>query len=178
MAADLMSKYSFYRLRPHVVGAVMIGGATDSIIGGTDKVGTGGIDFLSTAYNGWHYYYQGGNGAFGTFDAGDGTADGYITKSVYISSAWSNVRVAIAWQNRGTYTYDHRADAHPIGQDLDLSVYGPTGAYVGGSLSWDNPYETVTFTPRVSGTYTIKVKRYANRDGGAAFRMGLLINTY
>ncbi|WP_036308669.1 hypothetical protein, partial [Methyloglobulus morosus] len=84
----------------------------------------------------------------------------------------------IAWQNRGTYTYDHRGDAHPIGQDLDLSVYGPTGAYVGGSLSWDNPYEVVNFTPSVSGTYTIKVKRYANRDGGSAFRMGLLINTY
>ena len=178
MAANLMSKYAFYRLRPHVVSAVMIGGATDAIIGGIDKVGRGGIDFLSTAYNGWHYYYQGGNGAFGTFDAGDGAADGYITKSVFISSAWKNVRVAIAWQNRGTYTYDHRADAHPIGQDLDLTVYGPSGAYVGGNLSWDNPYETVNFTPSVSGAYTIKIKRFANRDGGADFRMGLLINTY
>jgi Subtilase family len=178
MAADLMSKYSFYRLRPHVVNAVMIGGASDAITGGKDKVGTGGIDFLSTAYNGWHYYYQGGNGAFGTFDIGDGASDGYITKKVTISSAWKNVRVAIAWQNRGTFTYDHRGDAHPIGQDLDLSVYGPTGAYVGSSLSWDNPYEAVNFTPSVSGTYTIKVKRYANRDGGSAFRMGLLINTY
>ncbi len=156
----------------------MIGGATDAITGGKDKVGAGGIDFLSTAYNGWHYYYQGGNGAFSTFDAGDGSSDGYITKQVTISNAWKKARVAIAWQNRGTYTYDHRGDAHPIGQDLDLSVYGPTGAYVGGSLSWDNPYEVVNFTPSVSGTYTIKVKRYANRDGGSAFRMGLLINTY
>ncbi|NOT13566.1 MAG: S8 family serine peptidase [Methylococcaceae bacterium] len=178
MAADLMSKYSFYRLRPHVVNAVMIGGATDIISGGKDKVGSGGIDFLSTAYNGWHYYYQGGNSAFASFDSGDGSSDGYITKKVTISSAWKNVRVAIAWQNRGTFTYDHRADAHPIGQDLDLTIYSPTGAYVGSSVSWDNPYETVNFKPTVSGTYTIKVKRYANRDGGADFRMGLLINTY
>jgi len=177
-AADLMSKYSFYQLRPHVVNAVMIGGATDAIMGGKDKVGAGGTDFLSTAYNGWHYYYQGGNGAFGTFDTGDGSFDGYITKKVTISNVWKKARVAIAWQNRGTYTYDHRGDVHPIGQDLDLSVYGPTGAYVGGSLSWDNPYEVVNFTPSVSGTYTIKVKRYANRDGGSAFRMGLFINTY
>jgi len=177
MAADLMSKYTFYRHRPHVVNAVMIGGATDAITGGTDKVGSGGVDFLSTAYNGWHYYYQGGNSAFSTFDSGDGTTDGYIVKKVTISSG-SKVRVAIAWQNRGDYTYDHRGDAHPIGQDLDLSVYGPTGAYVGGSASWDNPYEVVSFTPAASGTYTIKVKRYANRDGGSNFRMGLLINTY
>ena len=60
MAADLMSKYSFYRHRPHVVNAVLIGGATDAISGGKDKVGAGGIDFLSTAFNGWHYYYEGG----------------------------------------------------------------------------------------------------------------------
>jgi len=178
MAADLISKYTFYRLRPQVVNAVMIGGATDAISGGKDKVGVGGIDFLSAAYNGWHYYYQGGNAAFNTFDQGDGATDGYITKKVSISSGWKNVRVAIAWQNRGTYTYDHKADAHPIGQDLDLTVYGPTGAYVGGSLSWDNAYETVNFTPTVSGTYTIKIKRYANRDNGADFRLGLLINTY
>lgn len=178
MAADLISKYTFYRLRPHVVNAVMIGGATDSISGGNDKVGVGGIDFFSSAYNGWHYYYQGGNGAFGTFDKGDGLTDSYITKKVSISHGWKNVRVAIAWQNRGTYTYDHKADAHPIGQDLDLTVYGPTGAYVGGSWSWDNPYETVNFTPTVSGTYTIKIKRYANRDAGADFRLGLIINTY
>jgi hypothetical protein len=178
MAADMISKYSFYRLRPQVVNAVMIGGATDAISGGKDKVGVGGIDFLSAAYNGWHYYYQGGNGAFNTFDQGDGATDSYITKKVTISNGWKNVRVAIAWQNRGTFTYDHKADAHPIGQDLDLTVYGPTGAYVGGSISWDNAYETVNFTPTVSGTYTIKIKRYANRDNGADFRMGLLINTY
>jgi subtilisin family serine protease len=75
MAADLISKYSFYRLRPHAVNAVMIGGATDAISSGKDKVGVGGIDFLSAAYNGWHYYYQGGNGAFNTLDKGDGAAD-------------------------------------------------------------------------------------------------------
>lgn len=178
MAADLISKYTFYRLRPQVINAVMIGGATDTIGGGKDKVGVGGIDFLSAAYNGWHYYYQGGNTAFNTFDQGDGATDSYITKKVSISNGWKNVRVAIAWQNRGTFTYDHKADAHPIGQDLDLTVYGPTGAYVGGSWSWDNAYETVNFTPTVSGTYTIKIKRYANRDTGADFRLGLLINTY
>ncbi|HET8706042.1 MAG TPA: S8 family serine peptidase [Pseudomonadales bacterium] len=178
MAADLMAKYSFYRHRPHVVNAVMIGGATDAITGGKDKVGAGGIDFLSTAYNGWHYYYQGSNSAFSSFDSGDGSSDGYITKKVYIPNSWSKVRVAIAWQNRGDYTYDHRGDAHPIGQDLDLSVYGPTGAYVGGSASWDNPYEVVNFTPSTSGTYTIKIKRFANRDSGGDFRLGLLINTY
>jgi hypothetical protein len=88
------------------------------------------------------------------------------------------VRVAIAWLNRGTHTYDHRADAHPIGQDLDLYVYGPTGAYIGGSASWDNQFEVVNFTPTTTGYYKIKVNRYANRDGSAAFRLGLKINRW
>jgi hypothetical protein len=178
MAADLLSMYPFYRLRPHLTSAVMVGGATDPIAGGFEKVGTGGIDFLSAAYNGWHYYYQGGNGAYNAFDAGDGATNNYIEKRLTISNSWNKVRVAIAWVNRGEYTYSHRADAHPIGQDMDLYVYGPTGALVGASASWDNPFESVNFVPATTGIYTIKIRRYANRDTAGAFRMGLLVNTY
>jgi hypothetical protein len=177
-AADMMSGWSVYVGRPQVVYASMIGGATDAIAGGFDKVGPGGIDYLSAYYDGWTYYYTGGNAAFETFDSGDGADDGYISRVVYIGSTSDKVRVAIAWLNRGTYTYDHRADAHPIGQDLDLYVYGPTGAYVGGSASWDNQYEVVNFTPTTTGYYTIKVNRFANRDAASDFRLGLKINLY
>lgn len=177
-AADMMSGWSVYVDRPQVVYASMIGGATDAITGGFDKVGHGGVDYLSTYYDGWTYYFTGGNAAFETFDSGDGSDDGYIEKVVYISSTSQKVRVAIAWMNRGTYTFDHRADAHPIGQDLDLFVYGPTGAYVGGSASWDNQYEVVNFTPTTTGSYRIKINRYANRDTSSDFRLGLKINLY
>src|SRR6185503_12212181 len=114
----------------------------------------------STFYNGWTYYYTGGNSAFATFDAGDGAANGYVERVVNITNTSEKIRVAIAWLNRGTYTFDHRADAHPIGQDLDLYVYGPTGAYVGGSASWDNQFEVVNFTPTMTGNYRIKISRY------------------
>ena len=80
--------------------------------------------------------------------------------------------------NRGTYTYNHRNDAHPIGQDLDLRVYDPNGNWVGSSASWDDPFEVVDFTPNVSGYYTFKIKRYANRDTSSAVRMGLYVNYY
>ncbi len=84
----------------------------------------------------------------------------------------------ISWLNRGSYTYDHRNDAHPIGMDLDLRVYDPYGRYVGGSYSWDNPYEKVNFYPTVSGYYTFKINRYANRDTSLNLRMGLYVNYY
>ena len=80
--------------------------------------------------------------------------------------------------NRGSYTYNHRNDAHAIGMDLDLRVYDPNGNYVGGSFSWDNPFEKVNFTPTVSGYYTFKVNRYANRDANSAVRMGMYVNYY
>ncbi len=177
-AADMMSGFSVYVGRPQVVYASMIGGATDAITGGFDKVGHGGIDFLSAYYDGWTYYYTGSNGSFSSFDSGDGVADGYIERTFNITSTTRPVRVAIAWMNRGTYTYDHRADAHPIGQDLDIAIYSPTGAYVGGSASWDNPFEVVNFTPTTTGNYKVRISRFANRDTSADFRLGLKINLY
>ena len=60
--------------------------------------------------------------------------------------------------------------------DLDMRVYDPNGHYVGGSYSWDNPYESLTFNPSVSGTYTIKINRYANRDTSSKLHMGMSIN--
>ncbi len=177
-AADMMSGLSVYLDRPYVVYASMIGGATDAITGGFDKVGHGGIDFLSTYYDGWTYYYNGNNASFNSFDAADGVTDGNIDKVFNITSTSQKVRVAIAWMNRGSYTYDHRADAHPIGQDLDITVLSPTGAYVGGSASWDNQFEVVNFTPTVTGNYKVRIRRYANRDTSADFRLGLKINKY
>jgi hypothetical protein len=174
-AADMMSGWSFYRDRPEAVYATMIAGATDAITGGLDKVGAGGIDFLSTYYNGWAFSYIGGNGDYESFDAWDGADDGGIEQVVYID-AGEKVRVAIAWMNRGTFTYAHRTDAHPIGQDVDLVVYGPNGSFMGGSWSYDNPFETVDFTAPVSGNYRMRMTRYANRDTSANFHLGLTIN--
>jgi hypothetical protein len=82
------------------------------------------------------------------------------------------------WLNRGTYTFDHRLEAHPIGMDLDLSVYDPNGDYIGGSFSWDNAFEKVNFRPTISGYYTFKIKRFANRDLASHLRLGMYVNYY
>ena len=36
----------------------------------------------------------------------------------------------------------------------------------------------VQFTPTVSGTYTFKINRYANRDTANKLRMGLVVNYF
>ncbi len=176
--ADMMSSSTYLKYRPYLAKAKLIAGATDPIAGGYEKVGLGGIDFLSAQWSGYWSWWSGGNNSWNYFDGLDGSNDGYVTRKVYISSGWDKVRVALAWMNRGTYTYNHRNDAHPIGQDLDLRVYAPNGAWIGSSASWDNPFEAVTFTPTTSGYYTFKIKRYANRDTNSAVRMGMYVNYY
>lgn len=177
-AADQMSDSTWLKFKPHLVKAKMISGATDAIGGGRDRVGLGGIDFLSGHYNGYNYWWSGGNGAFGPWDNADGVSDGFVTRRRYISSSWNSVRVVLSWLTRGTYTYDNRTAAYPIGIDLDLQVFDPNGVRVGSSLSWDNNFESVEFEPAMSGTYTFKISRYANRDTANRLRMGLVVNYF
>jgi hypothetical protein len=178
-AADMMSASSYLKLRPQLVMAKMLAGATDPITGGYDKVGQGGIDFLSAQYSGHWAWWSGGNAAFNTFAQTDGGISAtQIEHKVYIQSSWDKVRASLAWLNRGSYTYSHRNDAHAIGMDLDMSVYAPDGSYLGGSVSWDNPHETVNFTPTQTGYYTFKITRFANRDASSNFKMGLYVNYY
>ncbi len=176
--ADMMSHSTYLQYRPQLVKAKIMAGATDPIDGGYNKVGLGGIDFASAQWSGHWFWWSGGTGAFSTFDGQDGATDNYVVKTVYINKSWDRVRVVLSWLTRGSYTYDHRADAHPIGLDLDLKVYDPNGNYLGGSFSWDNPFEDVTFTPTVSGYYTFKIHRYATRDSSLKLRMGMYVNYY
>ena len=177
-AADQMSDSTWLKFKPHLVKAKILSGATDVISGGADRVGLGGIDFLSGHYNGHNFWWSGGNGAFSSWDSADGSSDGYIERTLTISNSWDSVRVVLSWLTRGTYTYAHRTDAHAIGMDLDLRVYDPSGALVGSSLSWDNNFESVEFEPTTTGTYTFKINRYANRDTSNKLRMGLVVNYF
>jgi hypothetical protein len=176
--ADMMSSSTYLKYRPYLAKAKILAGATDSISGGFDKVGVGGIDFLSAQYSGYWAWWSGNNSSWTTFDKNDGSSDGYVTTRIYISSSFKKARVALAWMNRGSYTYDNRNNAHAIGLDLDMRVYAPNGSLVGGSYSWDNSFEYVNFTPSQLGYYTVKINRFANRDTSSALRMGLYTNYY
>jgi hypothetical protein len=177
-SVDSMSQSTWQKNKPHLVKAKQIAGATDEIAGGYDKVGVGGIDFLSSHYDGWNFWWHGNNGDFSSWDAADGVADNYITQQVFIPNTYDGVRIAMTWLTRGTYTFDHKDDAHAIGMDLDLTVYDPSGSYVGSSSSWDNAWEVVDFTPTTAGYYTFKIKRFSNNDTVNNMRVGVAVNFY
>ncbi|OJH39187.1 hypothetical protein BON30_16765 [Cystobacter ferrugineus] len=177
IAADFMSAYTWLQLRPHLLKAFLMAAATDSISGGFDRVGAGGVDFMKGYEVGAFRWYDGANSDFAYFDSQDEEPNnGTIDATFYVNSNYSNMRVVLTWLNRGTYTYDHRADTHPIGMDLDFSVYAPDGSYVGGSASWDDPFELIDVVPPMLGKYTVRISRSANRDTSSNLRIALAVD--
>lgn len=80
------------------------------------------------------------------------------------AKAGDRIRVSLAWMSDTAYTnYVNESFA-----DLDLLVYGPTGAYETGAMSYDNTSETVQFTASTSGIYRVRVKPWRINFIGAA----------
>lgn len=177
VTADMMGSYAWLTFRPYLMKALLLSGSDKSIAGDADRIGVGGLNFYRTYYSGTHNWWEGGNDSFSHFDSIDPLPDnGYIDREVFISASSNNVRIALNWLNRGWFTYDNQANAHPIGMDLDMCVFDPNGGLVGCSASWDNPYELVSFDPTVTGTYRVRVNRFANRDAASKLHMGMSIN--
>lgn len=179
-AADIMGAYNWLRLRPAYLKAFLLAGATDAIAGGRDKVGVGGLDFRSAYFDGTNSWWDAANDSFDRYDDRDVTpGNGAIDRRFDVDATrFSRVRVALSWMTRGSYTHAHRADLHPIGRDLDIEVLDPAGNIVGVSSSFDDPFEVVDFAPARSGTYTVRIRDFDNRDRGARLQMGLAINYY
>jgi hypothetical protein len=175
IAADMMGKFSQFRAAPARLKALMLS-APKNISGGSDKVGIGGFDFGS-AIGGWSWWWNVANNQFSTIDSTDAVPNnGTIDASKYFDASVSSVTVSLAWLNRGTYTYDHRSDIHSIGMDMDIIVYDPNGNIVGTSMSFDNPFETITFDPQMSGNYRFSISRFTNNDVNSRIDMGLVLN--
>ena len=174
-AADLMSVYSWLMFEPSKLKALMLSGATNSISGGVDKVGVGGIDFYRTLYNVAIRRWLGPNSSFSYFDSIDDIPNnGSIDWKVNLT-AGKKTRVAISWLNRGDYVYTNKN----IGMDFDLEVRYNSGLVhelVTGSYSSTNPYETVDFIPAHTGTYTIVITRASNSDTADTINLAAVVN--
>jgi len=145
--------------------------------GGSDKVGVGGIDFFSTNYDSTNTTWT--NASFDASASNDGGVyNAIIEKKVSVSAIGNKYRVAISWLNHGDYTYIHRNDFYPLGKDFDLSVYNQNGEYTCGNLSRYNPYEYCDFTSNITGEYTVRISRFANRDTANNMSLSMSFNRY
>jgi hypothetical protein len=159
-AALLMQANSSLTIWPETVKAIIMASAVHNIEGDSrlsEKDGAGGID-ISNAY-----------------DAGITEASGMNTSAsdfpkhfTFSATAGERVRIVITWDS-------HPDSNHPpvnddLQSDLNLVVYGPSGAAVGTSDSYDNSYEIVEFTAPAAGTYDATV--YAKTFNGSYEYLG------
>ncbi len=170
--ANLMDFDASLIRNPQRTKALLLSGATTSVIGGTSKVGAGGIDYRNTSQHYQTYDFDGPNINWNAFDAADGNLDGWITVTKWLQNNKPNVRAAIAWMSRGVFV---NTNAVPS-TDYDIEVYDPNGNYVGGSHSRVNTFELVDVTVSISGNYQFKINRFANPDPASRVALALSVN--
>jgi hypothetical protein len=139
---------------PEAIRAILMTSALHNVEGSTrlsEYDGAGGIDAS------WAYYLakRSSGSNWGAQDYTCSSATDLDVTSMSLSSG-KQFRATITWDNDPSYSnYSSQPSA-----DLDLQVIGPSGTVVASSASYDNTYEIVDFTPSVSGTYKLRVKKY------------------
>jgi hypothetical protein len=152
-AALLIQRNGFFSVWPESVKALLMVTAVHNIEGATrlsDRDGAGGI-VLDRADD------VAGGVTGGSSGQGYNCAAPVNTNIAVVRLAGGILtRVAIVWDNDPTYVnYVTRPSA-----DLDLQVIDPNGFVAAQSLSWDNTYEIVEFTPPANGNYTLRVNKF------------------
>ncbi|MFN0058409.1 MAG: dockerin type I domain-containing protein [Planctomycetota bacterium] len=148
--ADVMDA-SNLTIFPELTKAVVLATALHNIEGSTrlsEQDGTGGVDARAAVQLAEQDYVHDWREVL----LGD------LPYSIYLQcSAGEVIRAVICWDSNPNagYTTD------PLQADIDLHVYGPTGAFVTSSVSIYNPFEIVEFTAATAGTYEFRVTLYA-----------------
>lgn len=90
-----------------------------------------------------------------------GGTTGFPIDQTFTANAGQVVRVVAVWAHKspGGDTLTGPTT------DLDLSVFAPGGAVVGGSSSFDNTFEITQFTAPATGTYTARITNFRSSPG-------------
>lgn len=169
VAGLLMQRRPTLQAWPEAVKAIIMASAINNIEGAarlSEVDGRGGVvanraDDIARRYN--------GNFGGRSYTCSTPSPLNLTTMDLY---AGMRTRVVICWDNDPNYTeYTQRPSA-----DLDLRILNASGTTVRSSVSFDNNYEVVDFTPTVTGNYTIQVSRincaYSPKYLGWAWRRG------
>jgi hypothetical protein len=159
MCGALMQMDSTLRSWPEAMKAIMMAAGTHNLEGSSrlsDVDGAGGMNGLQ-AYNtvaGSKYY-------IGSLTPSSFTTNGYFTRDIYLQGG-DKTRVVLVWDSLASGPAAYATDV--LDADLDIAIYqgaGQTsGVYMGGSASWDNPYEIAEFCPPTTGWYTVAVNDF------------------
>ncbi len=158
--ALLVSKQPALGSWPEAVRAIVMATAWHNIEGLprlSSKDGAGGIDAIAAFRVASRLKGVGYN--YGSLTATSFDANGYYQTQTASALAGQTVRVCLSFDSTPTggpaYTQDN------LLCDLDLYVYGPTGALVATSTSSIQPFEIVQFTAPATCAYKVKIRKYS-----------------
>ncbi|CAN5370321.1 hypothetical protein BH23CHL1_BH23CHL1_19310 [soil metagenome] len=157
------------------VKAIVMAGATHNIVDGVNhrdcpnspvpndcRDGAGAIDAAQTILNivnPGNFQFSGSITPTSTYWDANGNHDIPVT-----IGANKNIRVALAWDSTATCaslgTGSQACNVDVLNADLDLHLIAPNGSAVAFASSFQNSAEVIDFTTTVSGTYTVRVKRF------------------
>jgi hypothetical protein len=169
VSALLIQRNSGLSAWPEAIKAILMATAVHNIEGATrlsEYDGAGGIvadraDDVARSVD----------GIWGAQGYSCSTAASLDATTMYLYGG-TRTRVVITWDNNPSYSsYASKPSA-----DLDLQVVNSSGSVVASSVSWDNTYEIVDFTPSSTGNYKLRVTRircdYSPSFLGWAWRRG------
>ncbi|WP_164013384.1 S8 family serine peptidase [Pyxidicoccus trucidator] len=172
IATVLMSAKPALRSWPEAVRAILLATAnyqnTDGATWSKWSDGKDGTGMTNTKYAHWAALRRETTSTpqFRAHDYGSMTASsfsgGYLSKvwKAHVTNTNSRVRVALTWNSK-TGSSSGTPSSSQLDADLDLYVYDADGNQVATSSTWDSSHEFVEFTPKKTGSYTIKVRGFS-----------------
>ena len=159
--------------------ALAVSGATRPVTGGAGQAsnGYGGIDAASF-HNGSTITHDvfGGRQRWSVIESQvDGLQDNRARVIINVPQNFGNARVAMSVMKNPDLIWPRRNTARPLGTDLNFSVFGPNGAYLGGSYDWRDSVEVLDFQLVGSGNYRVEITQ-AWAIGDPAIEIGLAFN--
>ena len=147
---------------PALAKSLIMQGATDSVIGGYDRVGFGGADYYRMSHV-YAYWWHKGN--YNSLDAADNSPNnGMIDTYLNLTATSGKARAVVSWVTRGSWTYAHRNDSFPIGSEYRFRVYDPGGNQIAGGWNRYNGFMVLDFNVNTTGVYHFTIERMALRD--------------
>ncbi len=167
MTATMMSQHQFLWWHPEVVKAVLIAGSKpvknpDYDVDGKNTF-LAGIPHYSVLTWGESYrwrFWQGENKS-------NFNSNNEISFTEYDIKKGKRYRLAIAWLTSGQYALNNQG----LAQNIDLSIV-QNGSTIAKSESVYNPFEVVDFVAPSAGSFTVKIKRRANRSSSEKVYLG------
>ncbi|MAG57968.1 MAG: hypothetical protein CMJ83_16915 [Planctomycetes bacterium] len=166
--ANSMVVNSAIRISPEAAMALMMATAWHNIEGSSrlsEKDGAGGLHGLAAFRTAKENRVR-----YETVTASSFSNNGYYTTTINLT-AGERTRVVIAWGANSDSGYNTQV----LDADLDIAIYEgnnvTSGTYRGGSLSFNNNFEIVEFTPQITGLHTIRINDY--RFDGTSERVGI-----